>query len=209
MSKFERRLADAIDVFVAASDPDGAHEVFRECLREQPDNPEVLFWLARSYSFNKADSERAAELLMRALEADPSRAECKSMLVSVLLDMERPLQELLSMAREVVSERPDWIIPRQQLATLYDMAGDEKAANEEIEAVVCLMRKHRESGRFRKYSYYEACITGRHVTAKAEHEYLNRVEWVRANRPEAQHRCARASDPFVAQLRARLRVQPE
>jgi len=182
MSDFEHRLANAIDAFVAASDPDGAHEAFRECLREQPDNPEVLFWLARSYSFNKVDSERAAELLMRALEVDPSRAECKSMLVGVLLDMERPLQELLNLAKQVVSESPDWIIPRQQLATLYDMAGDETAANEEIEAVVCLMKKHRDSGRFGSFSYYEACITGRHVTANAEQEYLNRVEWLRANR---------------------------
>ena len=131
------------------------------------------------------DSEQAVRLLRRALSMDPTRTDCKSLLVSSLLDEDESPQNLIPLATEVVAEQPDWVSPKQQLAILYDMVGNRERADREAQEAIQLIGIHRNSGKYGVYSYFEACVTGRYVRECAEQTFLERLRWLRENRSSA------------------------
>ena len=182
---YDQQLQCAVNLFLDEN-AEEAHSALLRYTRDNPDNPDGLFWLAKSFFHNKCDSSEAAKLLKRALIIDSSRGDCKSLLVSALKDEGVDKKELIDLELEIIRENPDWVAPWEQLALLYDDIGEVALADRAIEEVLRLIRKHRASKLYDSYSYYEACITGRHVNDTAESEFLNQVEWLRSHRQEPQ-----------------------
>ncbi len=179
---FNARLDQAVKLFLSNTSPEEARNVLFDCLKEQPGNVDVLFWLAKSSWHDRSDFEEAESFMKKAVSIDPSRTDCKDLLIGVLLGNGTAVEELLPLQEDIVREQPDWIIPREQLVIFYDTMGNRAQADEELQVVINLMRKHRESGKFKDYSYYEACVTGRHVREDAEGQFVRQVEWLRKHK---------------------------
>jgi tetratricopeptide (TPR) repeat protein len=178
-------LKNAIHLFQKTTKYDEAHEELLKCFQENPDNPDILFWLAKSYFHNYADSAQTVKLLRRALQINPLKTECKSLLIGAMQDEGYPVQERLRLAKEAVAEQPDWIIPRETLSIIYDELGDYERSDKEIHEVLKLMKKLRASGKYKEYSYFEGCVTGRHLHDNSERDLLSRLVFLRnVRRPD-------------------------
>ena len=177
--KKEECLEKAIELFQNTSKDDEAHEELLKCFQRSPNDPDVLFWLAKSYFHNFADSAQAVKLLKQALEIAPLKTECKSLLIGAMNDEGYPIQERLRLAKEAVEEQPDWISPRYALATIYDELGDYEKSDNEIHQILILMKTLRTSSKYKAYSYFEACVTGRYLQENSERDLLSRMVLLR------------------------------
>ena len=173
-------LEQAVRLLVGdPKDADRAHSELLICHADDPSSVDVLFWLAESFCTYQYDPAAAVSLLRHALTLDPQRADCKSLLVGALVDLDHPAHELIPLVREVIDAVPDWVIPRQQLVMLYTQVGKRELADREASAMLDLMCSYYKSGLYKEYSYYEACVTGRHARPGADRDFLNSLKLLR------------------------------
>jgi tetratricopeptide (TPR) repeat protein len=186
------RVREAIDRYEQAHNPDqydGAHDALLQAVAAEPDNPEVLIYAAMSSYYEQGERAKAVELLQHAIAVDPNRADCKCLLAAIgWAEMEWPLDKVLSLTQDAVRLEPDWVLPRAQLAFVYEDMGDTREADRQHRKVVELMQEHLASGRYSEYSYYEACVTGRHLRPGAVEEYLGRAADCRAGKKRLRRR---------------------
>jgi len=139
-----------------------AIEILEKVIETAPHHVEAHFWLAKCFYHDYVDAERAKEILQQALKIDAKRADCLSLMASVITDLGGSLKERLAYLELAVQQAPDWITPRQYLAqTLMELGEIEKAESEVMTALSIVDTQTNLQPSNPVEEYYESAVTGR------------------------------------------------
>jgi tetratricopeptide (TPR) repeat protein len=139
-----------------------AIEILEKAIETEPHNADAHFWLAKCFYHDYVDAQRAKEILQQALKLDAKRADCLSLMASVITDLGLSLRERLSYLEQAVQQAPDWITPRQYLAqTLMELGEIEKAEVEVMTALSFVDAQTSIQPSNPVEEYYESAVTGR------------------------------------------------
>jgi tetratricopeptide (TPR) repeat protein len=141
---------------------------FEKAIEVCPSSDDAYFWLAKCYFHEYVDLQRAKESLEKGLEINSERADCLSLLSSVLTDLGHAPEDYIAYIRRAIQLAPDWIIPRQQLAlTLLKMGRFDEAELSVKDALSVVRQVSLPADPVEEY--YELAVTGRgRETALAE-----------------------------------------
>jgi len=157
-------------------------EILKKVIETEPHNVDAHFWLAKCFYHDYVDAQRAKEILQQALKLDTKRADCLSLMASVVTDLGLSLKERLFYLEQAVQQAPDWITPRQYLAqTLMELGNTEKA---EIEVMTALSVVDVQTGIQPSNpveEYYESAVTGR-IWPNIKEELTQLLQSIRTKR---------------------------
>ncbi len=137
-----------------------AIEFLQKAISLDPENVEARFWLAKCYYHDYCSYERAKQLLLEAIQIDPHRADCLSLLSSIIMDTTKNITEAIQYREKAVLEASDWPMLRFMLANLYLQIGEvEKAEFHAKKGLEC--NQLTTSPKNDIDDYYEKIVTGR------------------------------------------------
>jgi tetratricopeptide (TPR) repeat protein len=161
---------------------DQAIEILEKAIETEPHNADAHFWLAKCFYHDYVDAERAKEILLKALKLDAKRADCLSLMASVITDLGLSVKERLAYLEQAVQQAPDWITPRQYLAqTLMELGNIEKAELEVMTALSFVDAKTSIQPSNPVEEYYESAVTGR-IWPNIKEELTQLLQSIRTKR---------------------------
>ncbi len=161
---------------------DQAIEILEKVIEKEPDEITAHFWLAKCVYHDYMDVERAQQILQKALELDNKRADCLSLMASVITDLGATAKERLYYLEQAVQQAPDWISPRQYLAqTLMELGALDKAETEVIIALSLVNTAKNIQPSNSVEEYYESAVTGR-IWPHVQQELTDLLEAIRTKR---------------------------
>ena len=140
-------------------------QALERALALRPDDSRTLFWLAKLALHREVDSQKARELLERALTANPRCAECLSLLISVLCEEDHELDRCGRLATDLVAVASDWPRAHEIAAEIAERAGQVEDARQEYLQALRLAEQFQSKDL--PWSYFEEVVTGRHPTVEA------------------------------------------
>ncbi len=127
-----------------------------------PKSTEARFWLALCYYYDFCEYEKAKKTLEEALRLDPKRADCLSIMASLIWESDKDLNESIIYMKKSLQSAPDWPFSRHKLATLLLETGDVEKAEKEAEIGLVPMKPTVQFANLLE-KYYETVITGRGI----------------------------------------------
>ena len=109
-----------------------AIELLETAMKIDPKNIQAKFWLAMCLYYDCFEYAKAEKILQDALQLDPTRPECLSLMGQILRDLDKPVNETIQYVQKALSYAPDWPMLRYQLAGLYVDIGEINAAEQEV-----------------------------------------------------------------------------
>lgn len=144
--------------------PNEARDYLQRAVELDPKNVDVLFWLAKCWYHDFADSEKARKYLEQALAVAPSRSDCLSLMAAVLSDLQAESAIILSYIDRAIICAPDWVIPYEQRVRLLIELHRFSEAEQEINIIEKLIQQRISPPQDSIKEYYESSVTGRSVT---------------------------------------------
>jgi len=146
-------------------DFDAAVEHLQKAITISAKSAEAAFWLAKVYFHHGARLEMARETLERVLSINPDHVPSLSLLAGVYRDMDKPERAIPLLSR-ALALAPSWIMLHADADYAYfDVRDFERSAKHAKEAAR-LGEEFRKVSTPGSYSYFEAAVTGRWVTAE-------------------------------------------
>lgn len=125
-----------------------------------PQNIDARFWLAKCYYHDYCNYEKAKSLILEALKIDLNRADCLSLLASIILDTTENLNESIAYLEKAVNQAPDWPMLRFSLASFYLEKNQIQLAEQQVSKIQELANPPLNL-RNAIEDYYETIVTGR------------------------------------------------
>jgi tetratricopeptide (TPR) repeat protein len=149
-------------MFEPFHETDKAITVLEKAIELEPDNVDAHFWLAKCFYHDYMDLEQTKTILQKALALDEKRADCLSLMASVITDLDGTPKERLHYLEQAVKQAPDWISPRQYLAqTLIELEKIDEAYAEIMIALSFVKTQQDIRPINPVEAYYESAVTGR------------------------------------------------
>lgn len=127
-------------IITTSANSDEAICYLKRALIANPLNIDALFWLAVYYYYQYGDSTSAKPLLEKAVVLDADRGDCLLLLFYVIWDIEGEKTKALPYLLRAIKVEPDWITPRQELATHFLKANQLKLAEEEVKKALAHLK---------------------------------------------------------------------
>jgi len=177
---------------------DEAILTLKKAIESEPDNVDAHFWLAKCFYHDYMDLEQTQTVLQKALALDAKRADCLSLMASVITDLGGSSKERLNYLEQAVKQAPDWISPRQYLAqTLLELEKIDEAYAEVMIALSFVKTQQDIRPINSVEAYYESAVTGR-TWPNVEPELIHLLHIIRKKREPTQ----KASQRQMGRLKA-------
>jgi tetratricopeptide (TPR) repeat protein len=150
-----------IMMFEPYHQPDEAVRLLKEATYRNPQNSDAWFWLAKCYVHGFVDSLQAKEALERAIKIEPNRADCLSLMASVLMDLKVAPEECLRWINLAIEQSPDWITPRKERVAILLKMKLYDEAEAEIHRAIAVIKPYTAEPKDSIEEYYEEAVTGR------------------------------------------------
>ncbi len=169
-------------MFEPFHETDKAIAILERAIEIEPDNVDAHFWMAKCFYHDYVDLERTHAILQKALALDAKRADCLSLMASVITDLgDTPLRRL-EYLEQAVKQAPDWISPRQYLVQTLMEIGDMDRAYAEVIIALSFVKTQKEIQPSNPVeSYYESVVTGR-TWFNVERELIHLFETIKRKR---------------------------
>lgn len=144
---------------------------FKQALVQDPTNVDARFWLSICFCHYQ-DYDKAEMFLTQALELDPKRADCLSLMADFVWDRYHFLEKSLSYLMEATKISPDWPKSRVELIRVLFNLGRFQEARQEIDHAMGLLDQPITIPKNEIEHYYEKNITGKswiHLNQKLNH----------------------------------------
>ncbi len=165
---------------------DEAIATLRKAIKSEPDNVDAYFWLAKCFYHDYVHLEQTQTILQKALQLDNKRADCLSLMASVITDLDASPKERLKYLEQAVKQAPDWISPRQYLAqTLFELEKIDEAYAEVMIALSFIKTQQDIQPTNPVEAYYESAVTGR-TWPNARNDLIQLLHIIRKKREPIQ-----------------------
>jgi tetratricopeptide (TPR) repeat protein len=169
-------------MFEPFHETDKAIAILEQAIEIEPNNVDAHFWMAKCFYHHYVDLERTQAILQKALALDAKRADCLSLMASVITDLgDTPLRRL-EYLEQAVKQAPDWISPRQYLVQTLMELGDMDRAYAEVIIALSFVKTQKEIQPSNPVeAYYESVVTGR-TWFNVERELIHLFETIKRKR---------------------------
>jgi tetratricopeptide (TPR) repeat protein len=173
--------------------------VLEKAIEREPNNVDAHFWLAKCFYHDYVDVEQTQVILQNALLNDAKRADCLSLMASVITDLGGSPKQRFGYLEQAVNQAPDWISPRQYLAqTLLELEDIDKAYAEVIIALSFVNTQKEIQPSNPVEAYYESAVTGR-TWPDAKQELIHLHNKIRKKREPIPQK---VNQPQMGQIKA-------
>jgi tetratricopeptide (TPR) repeat protein len=169
-------------MFEPFHETDKAIAIFEQAIEIEPLNVDAHFWMAKCFYHDYVDFERTQAILQKALALDAKRADCLSLMASVITDLGGTPLRRLEYLEQAVKQAPDWISPRQYLVQTLMELGDMDRAYAEVIITLSFVKTQKEIQPSNPVeAYYESVVTGR-TWCNVEKKLIHLFETIKRKR---------------------------
>lgn len=135
--------------------------LLEKAIHLDPLNIKAKFWLAMCLYYDCFAYSKAEKLLNEALQLDPNRPECLSLMAWIVRESKGPVNRAMEYVQKAIAYAPDWPMLRFQLARLFLSIGKFEAAEKEVQLAMQMPLLDPKDTSNDVERYYENVVTGR------------------------------------------------